>query len=176
MPCFALVARKISFDDPQTLLLVRVAYVVVQAMVLGTYYYVSAKIKRTNDQTILKYVEASNPMQGKEGELVVTTVRDYDLGETAKLIRSVLMGCGMMLFLHLYMGYTQPLFVQALMGLKGLYDAKPIALHILGKPAEGNLKRPFKAGPGIFGASNDPLTDKSAIDEAEKRAGSKKDE
>lgn len=80
------------------------------------------------------------------------------------------------------------------MGLKSLYDAKPVAIHILGKPAEGDLKRPFKAG-GMFGGtlrlarlscwvrwmsgcctgSSDPQTDKAAIDEAEKKIG-KKDE
>ncbi len=36
------------------------------------------------------------------------------------------------------------------MGLKNLYEAKPVAIHILGKPAEGDLKRPFKTG-GLFG-------------------------
>ena len=70
--------------------------------------------------------------------------------------------------------YTQPLFIQALMGLKNLYDAKPIAIYILGKPAEGDLKRPFKAG-GMFGAASDPQTDKAAIDEAEKRVGKKEE-
>jgi hypothetical protein len=48
------------------------------------------------------------------------------------------------------MKYTQPLFIQALMGLKNLYDAKPVAIHLLGKPAEGDLKRPFKAA-SMFG-------------------------
>jgi hypothetical protein len=38
------VARKIPFDDPQILLYVRVAYVVVQVIILGTYYYVSMKV------------------------------------------------------------------------------------------------------------------------------------
>lgn len=50
------------------------------------------------------------------------------------------------------MKYTQPLFIQALMGLKNLYDAKPVAIHILGKPAEGDLKRPFKAA-SMFGGT-----------------------
>lgn len=36
------------------------------------------------------------------------------------------------------------------MALKNLYDSKPIKIHILGLPAEGDLKRPFKAG-GLFG-------------------------
>ena len=59
----------------------------------------------------------------------------------------------MMCGLHLYMGYTQPLFVQGIMGIKNLYDAKPVALYILGKKAEGDLKRPFKAA-GMFGGES----------------------
>jgi hypothetical protein len=62
------------------------------------------------------------------------------------------MGIAMMGFLHGYLKFTQPLFIQALMGLKNLYDAKPVALHLLGKPAEGDLKRPFKSPPGMFGS------------------------
>jgi Phosphate transport (Pho88) len=54
----------------------------------------------------------------------------------------------MMTFLHLYMKFTQPLFIQGLMGLKGLYEAKPVALYIF---AEGDLKRPFKQPPSILG-------------------------
>lgn len=61
------------------------------------------------------------------------------------------MGIAMMCVLHLYMQYTQPLFIQAIMGLKGLYDAKPVAIYVLGKPAEGELKRPFKQSGGFFG-------------------------
>ena len=57
----------------------------------------------------------------------------------------------MMAFLHLYMKFTQPLFIQGLMGLKALYDAKLVQIHILGRPAEGDLQRPFKAGGGLFG-------------------------
>jgi hypothetical protein len=39
------VARKIPFDDPQTLTYVRIAYVAVQLIVLGTYYYMSSKVR-----------------------------------------------------------------------------------------------------------------------------------
>ncbi|KAH8118153.1 inorganic phosphate transporter [Phellopilus nigrolimitatus] len=172
------VARKIPFDDPQVLNYVRVGYVTVQLLVLSTYYYISMKVKQRNDQTVLKYVEPAGPMsQGDSGALVTTTVKDYDLGEVSKLVRGVYMGLAMMVFLHLYMNYTQPLFIQALMGLKNLFDAKPVAIHIFGKPAEGDLKRPFKAGASMFGgAGGEPATDKAAIDEAEKKVGPKKDE
>jgi hypothetical protein len=55
------------------------------------------------------------------------------------------MGVAMMAVMHGYFKFTQPLFVQALMGLKGVFDAKPVAIHLLGKPATGDLKRPFTA-------------------------------
>jgi len=131
------------------------------------YYYTSMKIKEKKDLTVLKYVEAPNPMSGDGDKVVTTTYRDYDLSETSKLIRSSYMAILMMGFMHLYLGYTQPLFVQALMGLKGLYEAKPIAIHVFGKPAEGDLKRPFKSMGGLF-PGNEPKTDKASIEEAEK--------
>ena len=53
------------------------------------------------------------------------------------------MAVGMMAFMHLYMKFTQPLFVQGLMGLKNLYEAKPVQIHLFGKPAEGELKVRF---------------------------------
>lgn len=60
----------------------------------------------------------------------------------------------MMAFLHLYLKYTQPLFVQAIMGIKGLYEAKTVKIHILGQAAEGDLKRPFKGPAGMFGGAS----------------------
>jgi len=99
-----------------------------------------------------------------------------------------------MTFLHLYLKYTQPLFVQAIMAFKSLYEAKTVKIHVLGQKADGDLKRPFKSGAGLFGgvyhpfaaarpylsriiytASADPLTDKAAIEEAEKRLGAKEE-
>ena len=59
-------------------------------------------------------------------------------------------------FLHIYLKYTQPLFIQAIMALKNLYDSKPIKIHVLGEPAEGELKRPFKAA-GLFGESTQKI-------------------
>lgn len=66
-------------------------------------------------------------------------------------IRSTLTSVAMMGFLHLYMQYTQPLFVQALMGLKSLYESNEVKIYVLGKAPEGDLKRPFKAAGGLFG-------------------------
>jgi len=170
------VARKIPFEDPEVLNYVRIGYAATQIITLAIYFYTSYKIKSKNDQTVLKYVEPATPMSSDPGALVTTTYRDYDLGEVSKLLKGVYMGIAMMTFLHIYMKYTQPLFVQALMGLKNLYEAKPVAIHILGRKPEGDLKRPFKGAAGMFGAAGQPATDKAAIDEAEKRVGGSKEE
>jgi len=169
------VARKIPFDDPEVLLYARIGYVSAQLIVLAVYFVCSSKIKQRNDLTVLKYVEPKNPMSTDSGNLVTTTIKDYDLGEVSKGVRGVYTGLAMMTFLHLYLSYTQPLFIQAVMALKNLYDSKPIKIHILGQPAEGELKRPFKA-TGLFGAGGNPETDKAAVDEAEKRIGAKKED
>ncbi|KAI0280690.1 inorganic phosphate transporter [Russula aff. rugulosa BPL654] len=163
-------ARKIPFDNPQVLDYVRIAYVASQAFALLVYYYTSSKvrsqIKAKNDQTMLKYVEPANPLAQEPGKLVTSTVRDYDLAETSKLIKGVYTSVAMMAFLHIYLKYTQPLFVQAIMAFKSLYEAKTVKIHILGQKADGDLKRPFKSGAGLFGA---------AIEEAEKRLGTKEE-
>lgn len=171
-------ARKIPFDDPQTLLYVRVAYVATQAITLLVYYYCASKIRAKKDMTTLKYVEPAQPMSGEPDKVVTTTIRDYDLNEVSKLVRSTYMAVLMMAFMHIYLKFTQPLFVQALMGLKNLYEAKPVQIYIFGKPAEGDLKRPFKAAGGLFGGG-EIKTDKASIEAAEKsakEAASKKDD
>lgn len=111
-------------------------------------------------------------------------------------LRSAYMGIAMMGVMHVYFKFTQPLFIQALMGIKNLYDAKPVAIHILGRPATGSLKRPFKTA-SMFGgecfppffvniscphffvspwiAAAGPQTDAAAIAEAEKQVGKKEE-
>jgi hypothetical protein len=85
-------------------------------------------------------------------------------------------GIAFMLFLHGYMKYTQPLFIQGLMTIKSTLESNPAKLHILGKKAEGDLQRPFKTAPGMMeqftGAASGPQTDAASIKAAEK-AGNK---
>ncbi|TFK17708.1 hypothetical protein FA15DRAFT_710527 [Coprinopsis marcescibilis] len=68
-------------------------------------------------------------------KLVMATVRDYDLQEKSKLLRTLYMGLAMMAIMHFYFKFTQPLFIQSLIGLKSLYDAMEVAIHLLGKEA-----------------------------------------
>ncbi|KAL1695152.1 inorganic phosphate transporter Pho88 [Schizophyllum commune] len=170
------VGKRIPFERPDVLNYARIAYVAIQVIILGTYYYISMKIKAKDDKTVLKYVEPPAPMSGQtEGELVTTTVRDYDLAETSKAIKGAYTGIAIIAVMHLYFKFTQPLFMQSVLGLKGLYESKMVQLYILGKAAEGDLKRPFKSAAGFLAAAPGPQTDSAAIAAAEKRAA-KKDE
>lgn len=133
-------------------------------------------LRCTSDYTfILSHLFAQSQ---DSGNLVTITVKDYDLAEVSKGVKGVYTGLAMMwvttpalhrtaytdlitrTFLHLYLNYTQPLFIQAIMALKNLYDSKPVKIHILGVPAEGELKRPFKS-TGIFGKPTIECEEKS---------------
>ena len=54
------------------------------------------------------------------------------------------------------------LVIQSILPIKNALESKHALLWIWGKPATGDLKRPFKAGPGLFGmgAQGGPQTDK----------------
>ncbi|ODO07297.1 inorganic phosphate transporter pho88 [Cryptococcus wingfieldii CBS 7118] len=170
------VARKIPMEDPQVVNYLRIGYVSAQIIALGIYYFITLKIRRKNDLTVIKYVSPASPTNpDAKPELVTTTVKDYDLAETGKAMRSLLISVAFMCFLHGYMKYTQPLFLQAIMGVKGALESNVAKLHVWNKPAEAELARPFKAAPGLMeqftGAAGGPQTDQASIKAAEKAGG-----
>lgn len=115
----------------------------------------------------LKYVEPAPMGTGEEPRPVTTTNMDYDKGQLRQLIRSQLMGVGMMGVMHLYFKYTNPLLIQSIIPLKGAFESNLVKIHVLGKPATGDLARPFKNAGG-FMAQGQPKSDKASIENAEK--------
>lgn len=103
----------------------------------------------------------------EEPKPVTTTNMDYDKGQLRQALRSQLMGVGMMGVMHLYFQYTNPLLIQSIIPLKGAFESNLAKIHVFGKPATGDLARPFKAGGG-FMSPGAPKTDKASIDAAEK--------
>jgi len=158
--------KKIPFENPEVLDYVRIGYVAAQVIALGVLYFTSMKIRRRNDTTVLKYVEPKSPFDQSPGSLTTTTNRDYDLSKVSEGVRQIFLGVCIMGVMHLYFKFTQPLFLQGVMAVKGLYDNKVVKIHLLGQPADGDLKRPFKAG-GLFAAA-DPQNDGASIKKAEK--------
>ncbi|KAL4402575.1 phosphate transporter (Pho88) [Malassezia pachydermatis] len=168
------VAKRIPFDDhPEYVRYAQLGYATAQLLCLAVYYFCSVQIKKKNDLTVLKYVNAKNPMSQDPGELVTTTHRDYDLAEVSKSMRGILMGCCIVAFMHLYLGYTNPLVIQSIIPLKNALESNMAKIWIWGMPATGDLKRPFKV-PSMFGGldnNSGPQADKASVKEAEKVTG-----
>ncbi|PKI84554.1 hypothetical protein MVES_001745 [Malassezia vespertilionis] len=147
------VSKRIPFEDhPEYVHYARMAY----------------QIKKKNDLTVLKFVKAKSPMSQEPGELITTTHKDYDMAEVSKSMRGILMGCGLLAFMHLYMGYTNPLVIQSILPVKNALESNMAKIWVWGVPATGELKRPFKPAPGLFGGAGGPQTDKASVQEAEK--------
>lgn len=165
-------ARRIDMEDDKNIMYIRIAYGASVAVAWLIYQLIRQKIVAKNDLTTLKYVTLAAPMSGEGEKLEVTTVRDYDLKEVDSAIKSIYTGLAMMGFMHLYMKYTNPLFMQCISPVKTALESNEVKIHLFGKPASGDLKRPFKAASmfGGFGGGNAAKTDKKSIEEAE-RAG-----
>lgn len=96
---------------------------------------------------------------------------EYDQQQLTAAYKQQLMGMGMMGFMHLYMKYTNPLVIQSIIPLKGVFEGNIAKVHLFGKPAVGELKRPWKAAGGFMGmGAGEVKTDKASIEAAE-RAG-----
>ncbi|KAI0513134.1 inorganic phosphate transporter [Xylaria bambusicola] len=166
------VSKKIPFDDPTVLNGVRALYIGSNLIIAAIYGYVLLQINKKKDLTTLKYVEPAPMGSSEEGKLVTTTVHAYDTQQAKASFRSQLMGIGMMCFMHLYMKYTNPLLIQSIIPLKSAFEANLVQIHLFGKPASGDLKRPFKAAAGLMSGlqSGAAQSDKKAVEAAE-RAG-----
>jgi hypothetical protein len=116
----------------------------------------------------------------EEPKLVTTTVQAYDLQNLKAQYKSQLMGIGMMAFMHGYLKYTNPLLIQSIIPLKGVFENNLVKIHLLGAPATGELKRPFKAAAGFMSAlqgGGEVASDKKSVEAAERSGrGGVKDE
>jgi len=174
------VSKRIPFDDPNVLNLVRATYVLSNVVIASLYLYTNYLINKKKDLTTLKYVEQPQMGSGEEPKLVTITVHKYDIDQVKALFKNQGMGILMMAVMHLYFKYTNPLLIQSILPLKSAFEANEVKIHILGKPAIGELKRPFKAAQGLmsaFGGAAAQSQDKKSIEIAEKAGrGGVKDE
>ena len=119
------------------------------------------------DMTTLKYVEPAPMGSNEEPRPVTTTNMDYDKQQLRTLFKSQLMGVGMMAVMHLYFKYSNPLLIQSIIPLKSAFEAHLVKIHIFGKPATGDLQRPFKAA-NSFMNQGQAKSDKASVEQAEK--------
>ncbi|OJJ78779.1 PHO88 family protein [Aspergillus glaucus CBS 516.65] len=160
-------AKKIPFENPEILMLVRGLYVLSNLIILSIYLFTQKKVTTKKDMTTLKYVEPAPMGSSEEPRPVTTTNMDYDKSQLRQLIKSQLMGVGMMGVMHLYFKYTNPLLIQSIIPLKSALESNLVKIHLFGKPATGELQRPFKAG-NSFMNQGQVKSDKASVEQAEK--------
>lgn len=70
-------------------------------------------------------------------------------------------------------------FREGIIPLKGAIESKLVQIHVFGKPAVGDLKRPWKAAGFMqgMGGGGDVKSDKKTVEEAERsgRGGAKEE-
>jgi len=176
------VSKRIPFDDPTWLNGFRAMYVLSNVLVVGLYLYVRSAIKKKNDHTTFKYLEPAPPMSGEEPKPVTTTVSEYDNSQLKAAFKGVLTGVAMLGVMHLYFRYTNPLLIQSILPIKSALENKLVQIYVFGKPAIGDLKRPWKTSnfmQGMTGgdAAAASSANKKLIESAEKSGrGGVKDE
>ena len=108
---------------------------------------------------------------GEEPKLVTTTIQEYDQNQLSTAYKGQLMGIAMMAFMHLYLKYTNPLLIQSIIPVKSAFEGNLVKVHLFGKPAVGDLKRPWKASGGMMGMGQGEMKSDKASIEAAERAG-----
>lgn len=83
-------------------------------------------------------------------KLVTTTIHAYDTTQLRTLLKGQAFGVAIMAFMHLYLKYTNPLLVQSIIPAKSALESNLAKIYIWGKPASGELKRPWKTGGGLM--------------------------
>ncbi|CCF57921.1 hypothetical protein KAFR_0D02730 [Kazachstania africana CBS 2517] len=138
-------SRRIDMEDPTIVTYIRTAYVVSVVSSYLIYQLVKQKILSKNDTTELKIFTPKNPMNPNDTDKEeTTTVRDYDLQQVESAIKSIYSGLAMMGFMHLYLKYTNPLFMQCINPIKSALEHNETKIHLFNHEATGELERPFK--------------------------------
>ncbi|KAF9358433.1 hypothetical protein BGX26_001778 [Mortierella sp. AD094] len=167
------ITNRLDLEDTKTKQLILGAYVASQAVVLGVSFLIKRRIESKKDTAVLKYLDQPKPLSGEQPKLITTTNMAYDLEQNAQAQKQAFFGLIFMIFLHFQFGVIRPLVVQSILPVKNALQSKWAQVHLFGKPAEGDLKRPWKADnpfAALTGAQDAPseAEEKAAIKKAEK--------
>ncbi|KAF8928195.1 hypothetical protein BGZ58_009818 [Dissophora ornata] len=168
------ITNRLDLEDTKTKQIILGTYIAAQTVVLGISYIIQRRIQAKKDTTVLKYLDQPKPMSGEQPKLTTTTNMAYDLEQNAQAQKQALIGLALMVFLNFQFGVIRPLVVQSILPIKNALQSKWAQVHLFGKPAEGELKRPWKADnpfAALTGGAEEPQSEaaeKAAIKKAEK--------
>lgn len=132
-------SRKLDSEDPNVVQMLRIAYIVIQCIILSlvVYFYVKAKaLQSTKEGEETVYVPpAKQPFADPNAKTKYTQVKygDHVVSTTISLLGSTLFGIVFTFGLHLYRGVIIGLAMQVVMGPMGLFESPLLNLFVLGK-------------------------------------------
>jgi len=133
----------IDWEETGLLIYVRLAFLLVQALLFVAAFYIHQNILMHPDN---KKITAPVPsFFGKTSSKTETlTVTEYDEREWRSLFRGLLIVTVVVSFLHLYSHYIIPLLVMIVVGPFRLWSNKLFQIYIMGKTG-ADYQRPFKS-------------------------------
>lgn len=164
-----LLLQKFDLEEGGYLVPARIAYVVVQIICIGTWCMVYMTIQKMEDDGVkLKIPEVKTMGQVAKPACEQTKV-EYDTSKWKEMMQQLCMGFLIVGGMHYKWGYTMPLVMQVVMTPLQLFENPLLQIHVFGKAAVGDLKRPFPT-PNPFGLPTPPAANQEEKeDESEVR-------
>mmetsp|Transcript_23951 Transcript_23951/g.57090 ORF Transcript_23951/g.57090 Transcript_23951/m.57090 type:complete len:169 (+) Transcript_23951:1-507(+) len=119
----------------------RQAFLLSISLVMLTFLFLYSRIQKSRQTH--KTVKVKVTTAGGEVEQEQTFLQ-HDVAELKKLVQQTLLGCLVVGGLHYWKGFVQPLVFQSLLIPLTVLDHQLFHLYILGRPATGDLERPWK--------------------------------
>ena len=148
-----------------------------QAFLFGLYYYILSLVRKKNETKVIRVTEPTKPFSTETPQMKEMTIRAYDESKLTEAMNQLIFSFLFMMFLHWKFEFVHPLLLQSIIPLKTAFFAPMVQLHIMGKPATGDLERPFKPPVNPFTDlfnQEDKKEESSASDSAAKIIPSKR--
>lgn len=142
----SIVSMKVSgkswFQTPNAIWALRAAYLGSNLVQLIFFFYITQKIKKTNDMRKVKIKKEASLFQDSNGEEEEEmTYASYDQAELTKSSRMAVIQFLIVCVLHFKLKVIQPLFVQSFAPIRSLLFNPLYTAYIWNKP----VLRPFEA-------------------------------
>mmetsp|Transcript_29727 Transcript_29727/g.68433 ORF Transcript_29727/g.68433 Transcript_29727/m.68433 type:complete len:200 (-) Transcript_29727:59-658(-) len=124
-------------------------FFVAQIVSLGVCAYMYLKVNSAKDLDGLVHVPAVVQFGQEVSPSHTISVKEYDVTKCKHQAAQVLLGSGLCYVMYHKLGYIIPLAMQIVMLPLGTLESPVAQVHVFGRAARGNLKRPW-AQPNMF--------------------------
>ncbi|KAA8491294.1 Thioredoxin H4 [Porphyridium purpureum] len=148
--------RRMIDSDPRTTNFAIVTFFALVLVTLVSRVWILYRINTLNDSTVLQLKGAKHglqPMQIKN-----TSVRQYDYELNMTQVKIFLAIVALAFLFYSQMKVATPVVGFTLLMVYQLLNDPLVAIHIGGRPEEGDLKRPFGCSPVFEEAKKDTMT------------------